>query len=30
VGLRLADDEPPVTPAARLKKAARDLWARFG
>jgi potassium/hydrogen antiporter len=29
VGLRLPeDDEPPATPLARLKKAARDLWAK--
>ncbi len=31
VGLRLPeDDEPPTTVAAKLKKAARDLWARLG
>jgi potassium/hydrogen antiporter len=31
VGLRLPeDDEPPATFAAKLKKAARDLWARLG
>jgi potassium/hydrogen antiporter len=31
VGLRLPeDDEEPVTGLARLKKIARDLWARFG
>ena len=31
VGLRLPeDDEPPATVAAKLKKAARDLWKRFG
>ena len=31
VGLRLPeDDEEPATLTARLKKAARDLWARFG
>jgi cell volume regulation protein A len=31
VGLRLAeDDAAPTTLAARLKKAARDLWARWG
>jgi cell volume regulation protein A len=31
VGLRLPeDDEEPLTLTARLKKAARDLWARFG
>jgi potassium/hydrogen antiporter len=31
VGLRLAEDEePPATLVAKLKKAARDLWARLG
>jgi len=31
VGLRLPeDDEAPATLAARLKKAARDLWALLG
>jgi len=31
VGLRLPeDDEPPTTVAAKLKKAALDLWARLG
>src|SRR6266446_7261409 len=31
VGLRLAeDDAPPATLAAKLKKAARDLWSRLG
>jgi potassium/hydrogen antiporter len=31
VGLRLPeDDEEPATFTAKLKKAARDLWARFG
>jgi cell volume regulation protein A len=31
VGLRLAeDDAAPTTLAARLEKAARDLWARWG
>jgi potassium/hydrogen antiporter len=31
VGLRLPEDEePPATLAGRLKKAVRDLWARFG
>ena len=30
VGLRLAQDEEPATLAAKLKKAARDLWARLG
>ena len=31
VGLRLAeDDAPPTTLAARLRKAGRDLWARWG
>jgi cell volume regulation protein A len=31
VGLRLAEDEtPPTSPAARLKKIARDLWKRLG
>src|SRR5262249_4452861 len=30
VGLRLAEDEePPTTVSGRLKKAARDLWARL-
>jgi cell volume regulation protein A len=31
VGLRLAEDDvPPATLAARLRKAGRDLWARWG
>ena len=30
VGLRLAQDEEPATLAAKLKKAARDLWSRLG
>jgi cell volume regulation protein A len=31
VGLRLPeDDEEPATFTAKLKKAARDLWTRFG
>jgi potassium/hydrogen antiporter len=31
VGLRLAqEDEPPATLAAKIKKAARDLWSRLG
>jgi len=30
VGLRLAEDEAPATLAAKLKKAARDLWSRLG
>ena len=30
VGLRLAEDEEPATRAAKLKKAARDLWSRLG
>jgi hypothetical protein len=30
VGLRLAQDEEPATLVAKLKKAARDLWARWG
>jgi potassium/hydrogen antiporter len=31
VGLRLPeDDEQPATLSAKLKKAARDLWSRFG
>jgi cell volume regulation protein A len=30
VGLRLAQDEEPATLAAKLKQAARDLWARLG
>jgi cell volume regulation protein A len=31
VGLRLPeDDEPPTTFAAKLRRAARDLWARLG
>jgi potassium/hydrogen antiporter len=30
VGLRLAQDEEPATLAAKLKKAARELWARLG
>jgi hypothetical protein len=31
VGLRpLEDDEPPATLAAKFKRAACDLWARFG
>jgi cell volume regulation protein A len=29
VGLRLAEDEEPTTLAAKLKKAARDLWSRL-
>jgi hypothetical protein len=29
VGLRLAQDEEPATLAAKLKKAARDLWSRL-
>jgi potassium/hydrogen antiporter len=29
VGLRLAQDEEPTTLAAKLKKAARDLWSRL-
>ena len=29
VGLRLAEDEEPATLAAKLKKAARDLWSRL-
>ncbi|MGH8734465.1 MAG: potassium/proton antiporter, partial [Burkholderiales bacterium] len=30
VGLRLAQDEEPATLVAKVKKAARDLWARLG
>jgi hypothetical protein len=30
VGLRLAQDEEPATLAAKLKKAARDLWSHLG
>jgi len=31
VGLRLAhENEPPATLAAKIKKAARDLWSRLG
>jgi cell volume regulation protein A len=30
VGLRLAHDEEPGTPVAKLKKAAIDLWSRLG
>jgi potassium/hydrogen antiporter len=30
VGLRLAEDEEPATLAAKLKRAARDLWSRLG
>jgi hypothetical protein len=31
VGLRLPEgDEPPAALAAKFKRAACDLWARFG
>jgi potassium/hydrogen antiporter len=30
VGLRLAEDDEPATLVAKLKKAARDVWARLG